>query len=265
MEVLILMADPVEYRFHFINSKFVELRSGEKLEIRMQYPVLGMEYAEEKCFVRREVADMLDQAMGLLPAGMKFRIWDAWRPLLLQRELYYRYKDTIIRQFHLEGKDPGQQDQFISRYVSLPVSDHRLAPLHATGGALDLTLTDSSGRELPMGTGFDAFTERTQTNWYETHTDDEDDSTSDPEETDSPSDPEETGSHAGEAADDLTIRDNRRLLYHIMTDAGFVNLESEWWHYEYGDRHWAEVTGSPVLYSGVFTREEMDEVGYEEQ
>jgi D-alanyl-D-alanine dipeptidase len=32
---------------------------------------------------------------------------------------------------------------------------------------------------------------------------------------------------------------NRRLLHNTMTDAGFVNLPSEWWHFDYGDQLWA--------------------------
>lgn len=34
-------------------------------------------------------------------------------------------------------------------------------------------------------------------------------------------------------------RDHRRLLYHIMSEQGFTNLPSEWWHFDYGDQLWA--------------------------
>jgi D-alanyl-D-alanine dipeptidase len=33
-----------------------------------------------------------------------------------------------------------------------------------------------------------------------------------------------------------------------MEGAGLVNYPSEWWHYSYGDRLWAELTGSPVAF-----------------
>ncbi|CAK2155539.1 hypothetical protein VCRA2116O234_510012 [Vibrio crassostreae] len=36
---------------------------------------------------------------------------------------------------------------------------------------------------------------------------------------------------------------NRRLLYNAMIGAGFTNLPSEWWHYDYGNQMWANYTG----------------------
>jgi D-alanyl-D-alanine dipeptidase len=37
-----------------------------------------------------------------------------------------------------------------------------------------------------------------------------------------------------------------------MTGAGFVNYPSEWWHWSYGDRYWAVVTGEPhAIYGPV--------------
>ena len=47
----------------------------------MLYPILHMDHAEEKCFVRKEMYERLVKAAGNLPDGYRFRIWDAWRPL----------------------------------------------------------------------------------------------------------------------------------------------------------------------------------------
>lgn len=33
--------------------------------------------------------------------------------------------------------------------------------------------------------------------------------------------------------------ENRRLLFHRMTEAGFINYCTEWWHFAYGERMWA--------------------------
>lgn len=38
-------------------------------------------------------------------------------------------------------------------------------------------------------------------------------------------------------------RENRRLLVRTMENAGFSNYPQEWWHYNYGNRGWAERTG----------------------
>ena len=44
---------------------------------------------------------------------------------------------------------------------------------------------------------------------------------------------------------------NRRMLYNVMTAAGFTNLPSEWWHYDYGDNMWAQLTGGKAIYAGI--------------
>jgi D-alanyl-D-alanine dipeptidase len=42
---------------------------------------------------------------------------------------------------------------------------------------------------------------------------------------------------------DAEARTNRNTLIAAMTATGFVNYPSEWWHWSYGDRYWAFVTG----------------------
>ena len=211
----------------FHDSPMVRIRPDEKLEIHMMYPALGMENGYQECLLRKEAADMLETAKTLLPEGYRFVIWDAWRPFALQQELYTYYRDVIIEEFHLADKSPAEQAVFISQFVADPVADRVHPPAHTTGGAIDLTIAGPDGL-LAMGTDFDAFTDRTETVWFETHDEDE------------------------------TVRNNRRLLYHIMTEAGFTNLASEWWHYETGDRNWSRVTGQPACYSGVFTPNEAE-------
>ena len=72
-----------------------------------------------------------------------------------------------------------------------------------------------------MGTGFDDFTEKSLTSHFESQSSD--------------------------------IRDNRRLLYRVMTEAGFTNYPLEWWHYDYGDSFWSYYTGKPAIYRGIIT------------
>ena len=110
--------------------------------------------------------------------------------------------------------------------MSIPVKDKALAPLHTTGGAIDVTLVDENGNELNMGTEFDSFAEESATNYFELNN------------------------------INREVRNNRRILYNCMIDAGFVNLASEWWHYDFGDRHWANQTNNSIIYDGVF--EELD-------
>ena len=210
----------------FLPESFIELKSNEAFDVCMQYPLLGFDNAESQCFVRREVYEKLLEATKLLPEGYRFRILDAWRPFLLQRELYEKYSEDIINEFELENCSEVQKKTVISKFVSDPVCDREIPPVHTTGGAVDLTIIDGNGMELDMGSRFDEFTDRTYTAFYER---------------------EKLES----------IRDNRRLLYHIMTGVGFTNLPSEWWHYDYGDRFWAFYHKRPALYRGVFTKEEL--------
>ena len=51
---------------------------------------------------------------------------------------------------------------------------------------------------------------------------------------------------------DKTIRDNRRILYWAMTKAGFTNLPTECWHFDYGNRNWAFYNQKPIIYKAIF-------------
>jgi D-alanyl-D-alanine dipeptidase/L,D-peptidoglycan transpeptidase YkuD (ErfK/YbiS/YcfS/YnhG family) len=79
------------------------------------------------------------------------------------------------------------------------VADPRTGSRHNRGTAVDVTLADAEGRELAMPTGFDDFSPR-----------------------------------AGHGETDLpaVVLANRRLLTETMQKAGFLPLQSEWWHYD---------------------------------
>lgn len=223
-----VVADPGNCKeIAFIDSPLVEIKENDKLEIQMQYPVLGFKNAEKRCFARKEVADMLYKAAESLPEGYKFRVWDLWRPFALQKELFTSYSAKIIKEFHLENLSEEERVAEISKFVANPVHDATYPPAHTTGGAIDLTMVGPDGNELEFGTAFDAFTDKTRAGYYETDA-------------------------AKSEPDAEVIRGNRRMLYHTMTAAGFTNLPSEWWHYEYGDKNWAFVTRKPALYNGIF-------------
>ena len=219
--------DPERYtESSFADSEFVKLENDDCFDICMQYPILGMDNAECDCFVRIEVYELLKKAAGNLPNGYRFRILDAWRPFALQKELYEDYSLDITDQFGLAEKTEADRNAFIRKFVTDPVCDKDVQPVHTTGGAVDITIIGPDGNGLDMGSGFDEFSDRTYTAFYE-------------------------------ASDNENIKNNRRLLYNIMTGAGFTNLPSEWWHYDYGDRFWAYYNKRPALYRGVFTRNEI--------
>ncbi len=209
------------------NEPFVEITEETGLKIRMQYPLLGMQNGECRCFMRKTVFQKLLLAQSFLPDGLFLCIWDAWRPFALQNELYEAYKKDIIKEFNLTDVSEEEQNAALARFVAPPIADRLVPPLHTTGGAVDVTIVDINGNELPMGTAFDAFTDKTQTAYFELHEENEE------------------------------IRNNRRLLYTCMTRAGFESLPSEWWHYDYGNRFWGYFNNTPAVYEGIFTSKEL--------
>ena len=210
----------------FVQSPFVRLESGGPIDVCMQYPLRGLKAAELRCFVREEVRGRLLDAAARLPEGFRIRIWDAWRPLALQRELYDIYFHAIVRTFGLETASREEQKAAVRAFVSEPVPDPALPPVHTTGGAVDVTLLDPSGAELDMGTPFDAFSDLARTAAFEN-------------------------------ASNPAVRDNRRLLCRAMTAAGFTNLPSEWWHFDFGDRFWAFYNHQPAFFQGIFEQENL--------
>ena len=136
-----------------------------------------------------------------------------------QKRLTWFYPDfgSYVSKEHIT---PEQLAAAVDDFVALPPPNPARPAPHATGGALDLTLC-YRGRPLPMGTEFDDFTNLAQTAYFETN------------------------GMAGEAE---AFRNTRRLLYNMMTAAGFVNYSEEWWHYSYGDRLWARTFGKTPIY-----------------
>lgn len=229
---------------NFIDNPFVEITSKSGIDVAMQYPILGMEHGESRCFVRREVYEKLLEVQRMLPEGISLRIWDAWRPFALQKELYHVYEAQILESQGLTNASFEEKQQAISQFVSLPRPDRDYPPLHTTGGAVDVTLIDAAGRELDMGTPFDSFSEKSASDYYEN---------------------EETGAEetaANETAVNESafeeVRNRRRILRNAMCSAGFTYLDSEWWHYDYGNREWARQLEVPAIYRGAFAIEELD-------
>ena len=93
--------------------------------------------------------------------------------------------------------------------------------IHSFGMAVDITLQDEAGREFDMGTGFDDLTDRSQ-----------------------PMREQEML-----ARGDITQAQigNRQLLRDAMAHAGFVGINSEWWHFDFGDRELVRKTYRRIL------------------
>ena len=152
---------------------------GLRLDIRYATPdnFTGRTlYPVARCLLRPAVAEQLAQAQAAAAReGLGLEVFDCYRPLSIQRQLWALVPDE--------------------RYVADPAKGSR----HNRGAAVDLTLVDAAGAELPMPTGFDDFTERAHRDY-----------------------------------DDLPAAAiaNRARLERLMTAAGFTGLPTEWWHFD---------------------------------
>ncbi|MCH0564832.1 MULTISPECIES: M15 family metallopeptidase [unclassified Streptomyces] len=156
---------------------------------------------------RSGVLDRLLRAQHALPPGTRFLVVEAYRPPGLQRDHFEAYSATL-RAAHPEAS-PARIRELASAYISPP----EVAP-HVSGGAIDLTLCTEDGAELPLGTEVNAT----------------------PEESDN-------ACRTNAPNIDATARAHREVMWRALTSAGFVNYPTEWWHWSYGDRYWALLSG----------------------
>lgn len=129
-------------------------------------------------FLRKPAAAALAAIQKELNSeGLGLKLFDAYRPFSVSEKFWELVKDE--------------------RYVANPIKGSN----HNRGTAVDLTLIDlRTKQELPMGTGFDNFTD--------------------------------SAHHTFSGLPEQVLH-NRDLLRSIMTKHGFSPLNSEWWHYTY--------------------------------
>ena len=128
-----------------------------------------------ECFLRLKTVKAIVEANEVfMKMGYKIKFFDCYRPLDIQKKMW-----KIV-------PNPS--------YVANPSK----GSIHNRGGAVDITLIDSNGKELDMGTFFDFFGAEASHNYLNLSAE---------------------------------ILANRQLLKKIMVENGFNSLDSEWWHY----------------------------------
>lgn len=173
-----------------------------------QFPIYfahNIAHAINICVARQSVAQKLQQAADLLPEHLGIVVLDAWRSRAVQQAVQDEVGNVI--QATYPQLTATEHHQLLSQFVA-PVSPDFISP-HLTGGSVDITLFDrATGDWLDMGSAFDEPTERSYTHFYEDQ-------------------PKHVACY------------HRRLLYSVMTQVGFSNLPTEWWHFDYGNPLWA--------------------------
>jgi zinc D-Ala-D-Ala dipeptidase len=134
-------------------------------------------YPSPRCFLAKDAALALrsvEEDLG--KRGLRLKVFDGYRPLSVQRQMWKILPDPAY------------------------VADPAVGSKHNRGYAVDVTLADLRGNDVPMPTPFDDFTER-----------------------------------AGAGYMDLPAAalKNRKILQETMVKHGFALFGSEWWHFDY--------------------------------
>lgn len=128
-----------------------------------------------ECFLRvKTVKSLLEANKAFLAKGFKIKLYDCYRPIAIQKKMWQIVPNPT--------------------YVANP----KKGSIHNKGGAVDITLVDSIGIELNMGTPFDFFGEEASHNY-------------------------------GKLSEEILV--NRKFLKEIMLQHNFKSFDSEWWHY----------------------------------
>jgi len=140
-------------------------------------------YPSARCYLRQDIANRLVRVQKLLQRqGLGLKVYDCYRPFSVQEQFWRIMPDE--------------------RYVLEPVrKDGQMvkSSRHNRGAAVDVTLVDRKGRERPMPTEFDDFTEK---------------------------------AHRDSVAASSEARNNSKILERAMASQGFDPLPTEWWHFD---------------------------------
>ena len=163
------------------SSAFVNLRNySDDFVFDMKYATADnflkeKVYPCDECFLRvKTVKALLEANKSFLKKGYKIKLYDCYRPKAIQKKMFQLVPDPNF------------------------VANPKKGSIHNRGGAVDISLVDSLGVEVNMGTKFDFFGEEASHNYQN-------------------------------LSDEILA--NRKFLKEIMLQNNFRIFESEWWHY----------------------------------
>jgi D-alanyl-D-alanine dipeptidase len=162
---------------------WIELSNKDGFAIEIRYATTNnftnsQIYDCPRCLLREEVATSLSLLNQHLVEkyNLRIKLFDCYRPKAYQQRLWDKVPDPS--------------------YVTPPSK----GSMHTRGMAVDLTLVDSLGNELDMGTEYDFFGKE---------------------------------AHFDYTAHDAKIIERRQFLRKKMEDYGFIGIRTEWWHFSY--------------------------------
>jgi len=154
-------------------------------------------YPAPRCFLRAEVAKRLALVQAdLKKEGLGLKVYDCYRPFSIQKRFWalVPQEGWVARPVEKDGK---------------PAAGSK----HNRGAAVDLTLVDAAGNELPMPSGFDECSETARRDY---------------------------------AGGDPAARANAKRLEAAMARHGFDPLPTEWWHFDGPGWEGFELLDAPI-------------------
>ncbi|MCL6283656.1 hypothetical protein M3P21_08945 [Ruegeria sp. 2012CJ41-6] len=169
-----------------------------------------------RMWCRESLVPMLRSANDALAAcGCELVVYDAYRPITTQHGLW-EWALAKVAADH-PALPRSELEALTSQYSSDPRRfdpvDATTWPTHSTGASVDVVLRALDTDEvLDMGAGFDELSAVAHTDHLERER------------------------VAGRIGPENAALLNRRLLYWAMTNAGFANYPSEYWHFDFGNQ-----------------------------
>jgi D-alanyl-D-alanine dipeptidase len=162
---------------------------------------------------RKSIYKMMQAAQKHLPDNYHFMIYEAYRPLARQVELWGKASAYLKEEYpELEGQ---QLRDLIETFVADP--HNGIGSGHQACCAIDISLCDKTGKAYDMGSQCQEICEEANT----------------------------ASQNINEEA-----RKNRDILVGALETEGFINYASEWWHFSYGDHQWAYLTNQTEAFFG---------------
>ncbi|MBM3892821.1 M15 family metallopeptidase [Candidatus Dependentiae bacterium] len=173
--------------------------------------------------LRITVYEKLVKAQSLLPAGLRFCLYEGYRSLALQ-DMLFQNRLAQNKALHPEWSADSlwvETNKLVAPAINRDRSPN--IPPHSTGGTFDVYLIDQENNIVDMGIRVDR--------WM----DDTDGSLSI---TDAPN-------------ISLEAKTNRQIMSNALTAVGFTNMPFEYSHWSYGDRYWAFLNNKPCALYGT--------------
>jgi zinc D-Ala-D-Ala dipeptidase len=184
------------------------------------YQALNAPYGNKSPFyLRQSVLEGLitaQQCLSCVQPGWRIQVFDAYRPVAVQQFMVnYSFAELAHAQGLSVATLSNQQQQellaSVYQFWAQPSLNPDMPPPHSTGAAVDITLVDETGHPIDMGSPIDEISPRSY--------------------------PEHYAQHSDSLAQQY--HQHRQLLATIMTQAGFLRHQNEWWHFSMGDQMWA--------------------------